>query len=77
MEGEQLYKTLSRLLNQIDIGQINNVKNNSEDCYIAVYINSEYGQIGFELPSETILLLSKLEIRLDVHVLSFGMVDDY
>ncbi|WP_018751029.1 DUF4279 domain-containing protein [Paenibacillus sanguinis] len=75
-EGEQVSKTLSRLLNRIDARGIHNVIKHCEDCFIGVYINSEYGQIGFELPSETIILLSKLGIRLDIHILSFGMVDD-
>lgn len=76
LEGEQVFQTLSRLLNRIDFENLNRVTKKCEDSFIGVHLNSKYGQMGFELPSETIILLSKLGIRLDVHILSFGMVDD-
>jgi hypothetical protein len=76
LDGEQVSQTLARLLSRLDSGQIHNVIKVCKDSFIGIYLNSDYGQIGFELPSETISLLSKLEIRLDVHILSFGMVED-
>lgn len=75
-EGEQVSQTLFRLLSRLDSGEIHNVVKVCKDSFIGVYLNSDYGQFGFELPSETIGLLSKLEVRLDVHILSFGMVED-
>lgn len=75
VEGEQLSNTLTRLINRLDSKRIQDVTKFCTDAAIGIYLNSEYGQIGFELPTETITLLSKLSLRIEVHILSFGMVE--
>lgn len=76
LDGEQVSQTLTRLLSRLDVGKICYVANYCRDLFISVYLNSDYGQIGFELPTEVIGLLNRVGLRLDVHILSFGIVDD-
>lgn len=46
------------------------------DVYIFFSICSDYGQMGFELQPKVIQALAELNIRFEVHILLFGMVED-
>lgn len=46
------------------------------DVYIFFSFRSDFGQMGFELHPKVIQALANLNIRFEVHVLSFGMVED-
>ncbi|WP_044478296.1 DUF4279 domain-containing protein [Paenibacillus antibioticophila] len=76
LQGEEVSQTLTRLLERLDHEVINNVIRKSNNSCIAIYINSEMAQIGFELSNKAINLLSKFDLRLDIHILSFGLAED-
>lgn len=46
------------------------------DVYIFFSFCSDFGQMGFELQPKMIQALADLNIRFEVHILSFGMVED-
>lgn len=75
LQGEEVSQTLTRLLERLDHEVINNVIRKSNNSCIAIYINSEMAQIGFELSNKAINLLSKFDLRLDIHILSFGLAE--
>lgn len=50
------------------------IEKKSESIELALYLRSDYGQIGFNMSKEIIHELSKLKVELDVHILSFGAV---
>jgi hypothetical protein len=45
------------------------------ETYIYFSLRSNSGQLGFELEPKTIKALSDLNIKLEVHILSYGEVD--
>ncbi|MBP0727354.1 DUF4279 domain-containing protein [Bacillus sp. RG28] len=47
-----------------------------KEVSINCYLSSDYAQIGFELTSEMVILLEKLCLNLNFHILSFGGVED-
>lgn len=53
---------------------INELKNSFESIKIAIFIRSDYGQLGYQIPGEILCDLAKLELDLEFHILSFGMV---
>lgn len=75
LQGEEVSQTLTRLLERLDHEAINNIIRKSNNSCIAIYINSEMAQIGFELSNKAINLLSKFDLRLDIHILSFGLAE--
>lgn len=76
LQGEEVSQTLTRLLERLDHEAINNIIRKSNNSCIAIYINSEMAQIGFELSNKVINLLSKFDLRLDIHILSFGLAEE-
>lgn len=48
---------------------------NNNEVIVNCYIRSDMGQIGFSLDSEAVELLYKLGLKIDVHILSFGMIE--
>lgn len=76
LQGEEVSQTLTRLLERLDHEAINNIIRKSNNSCIAIYINSEMAQIGFELSNKAINLLSKFDLRLDIHILSFGLAEE-
>lgn len=46
------------------------------DVDLNIYINSDYGQLGFSLSTEVIKELEDLSLKLNFHILSYGMVED-
>lgn len=73
LQGEEVSQTFTRLLERLDHEAVNNIIRKSNNSCIAIYINSEMAQIGFELSNKAINLLSKFDLRLDIHILSFGL----
>jgi len=71
---EEPHQTLTRLLNRLESEKARYVIKSCNDAVIGLYLNSDYGQLGFELSIETIAKLSQLKVRLEIHILSFGMV---
>ncbi|WP_019635274.1 DUF4279 domain-containing protein [Paenibacillus fonticola] len=74
-EGEEPSEVITRLLNQLKTENIQRIIQTCNDAVIGLYLNSEYGQMGFELSAENIARLSELKIRFEVHILSLGKVD--
>lgn len=72
--GEEPSQTLIRLLNRLEKDKMKYIIKSCTDAVIGLYLNSDYGQLGLELSTENIEILSKLNIRLEIHILSFGMV---
>jgi hypothetical protein len=74
---DELYLAIDELLNTLHthksfIGEISNVN----DIYINLGIRSNLGQLGFDLQPKTIKSLAELNIRFEVHILSYGEVED-
>ena len=56
--------------------EIEELKNNYEVVDINLYIRSEEGQMGYEIPYKALERISELKIDLSFHILSFGMVSE-
>ena len=52
---------------------IEELKTRYEVC-IEVYISSDYGQFGETIPSELLKMAAQLDIDVDFHIFSFGLV---
>ncbi|WNS45872.1 DUF4279 domain-containing protein [Paenibacillus sp. MMS20-IR301] len=55
---------------------INELMDTYMDVGIECYLRSEYGQMGLQLSTETIKKIAFLGVRLDIHILSFGGVEE-
>ena len=55
---------------------IKRIKSIYEDTSIQCYLRSDYGQIGFSLNEEILQKAAQLEIQVDFHILSFGMIEN-
>ncbi|MFP5109243.1 DUF4279 domain-containing protein [Neobacillus sp. C211] len=74
---DELYLAFDELLKTLHthksfIGEISN----GNDIYINFSLRSNLGQLGFDLQPKTIKSLAELNIRFEVHILSFGEVED-
>jgi hypothetical protein len=67
---EELLNTLH--IHKSFIGEISNVY----DVYVSFELRSNLGQLGFVLQPKTIKALADLNIRFEVHILSYGEVED-
>lgn len=74
---DEMEKVLEALLNNLQpskefIRYISKV----HDVYIFFSFRSALGQMGFVLKPSVVQALAKLNIRFEVHILSFGIVDE-
>ncbi|MCE5173714.1 DUF4279 domain-containing protein [Paenibacillus profundus] len=66
---------LEQLLSKLDIVKIQSIIDSCDEAFINLFLNTDYGQLGFELTPRVITLLSKLNLKLEIHVISFGRVE--
>ncbi|MHA6530806.1 DUF4279 domain-containing protein [Paenibacillus sp. BAC0078] len=55
--------------------EISKLQQKYERVNLNAYLRSEYGQMGIDLPLETVRALGELGLGLSVHILSFGGVE--
>ncbi|OWA37804.1 hypothetical protein B9G55_07120 [Saccharibacillus sp. O16] len=67
--------SLARLLDRLPLEQVQMIAKACEEVRISVNVRSELGQIGFSIEPEVLARLVDFGIRLDVDILSFGMVE--
>lgn len=69
---------LCRFLEEILVHKplIDEMKKSGAECYLRLAIQSDEAQIFFELLPEHTLLLSKIGLKLEFSILSWGMVAD-
>lgn len=56
--------------------QVKSMINQYEEVKVDFYLRSDYGQMGFVLDSTHIKKLATLGLNFNVHILSFGYVED-
>jgi hypothetical protein len=74
---DELEQTLEKLLSTLSpykafVREISEVY----DAYIFFGLRSNLGQMGFELRPKTLQVLAHLNIRFEVHIISYGEVED-
>jgi hypothetical protein len=76
-KGDDINNTLKELLYVLsnDQNKINLLNNNLDIC-IRCYMQSDLAQIGVDFSPEVIALLAKLNIRLELSILSWGSVEN-
>ena len=50
------------------------INTNDKEIVINCYLSSDKAQMGFSLDIDTMCLLNQLEIQVDFHILSYGMI---
>lgn len=73
----ELYNALGKLL--VDLDAVNKqilMYTQRYEVKLSCYLRSEYGQMGLEISPKFIDSIAKLGVGLDIHILSFGGVEE-
>lgn len=75
-EGEDLEIILRQLVEIVYLKK-NVILQISEEYEIRIncYVRSEFGQIGFSISPDIMSILSEINVEIDFHILSYGMVE--
>lgn len=69
------FYSLKRLLEKLSSQKVWEIAQQSEEASLNLYLRSEFGQIGFKVDPEVLEMLSLFKLPLEVHILSFGLVE--
>lgn len=72
------FEGLRKLLNEMYpyVKYIREIKKIYSQVTINCYLRSHFGQIGFEITEEVIMLIEKFGLGINFHILSFGEVEN-
>jgi len=72
--SESLISFLNEILPHSEY--LKEIKETYDEVNLSCFLRSDFGQMGFELTADTIKLLEKLNLSIDFHILSFGLVEE-